>query len=566
MKKIFTTFMLAIMLSMPVLAQKTVEATDDFTAYNRNSISVITVNYNDQYDNFFESVVKNFNLGYKFDINKIKTDVIVLDGERTTPIDNTTWAPEKTDVETPADALSGMFDKFLSQMLTNIGPKVKANDSLVNVILTNLNEKNVGKQIFDYVLAPTADGAFTRTVLDERGLWNATDNDFNDAQMMQVNALGQDGESLLKNSYITVYDMKNPTKTVSKTTDKEGNTKESYSWNADVCAYVFAIANAEEVIDNILNNMWIYNTDDAATKAAKKQAYNDLKVELELVTTVGVNKLGTYLDEAMENVYEDLLTRLEQNIEQWQVTLDVQTVRPYITANAGVKEGIKNAQRYAIYKQVYNQKTETVELKRQGYARATEVADNLKVADGQSDTTYFYRISGMSILKGQEIMKQSNDLRMGVHANFNVSAFSTVDLGIDYLAFIQKNGTSHYALINAGYDMNTRDLYDAPFYNVSLGYMLGFKLKTLLEIQPFAAAACDIVDLDYPDDVDVADFAAYFANAGVRVVLNTFYPFQVYAQGSFSLKLYEGIYYKYYGGDNGRNGGLGLGAGFRYCF
>ena len=79
MKKIFTTFMLAIMLSMPVLAQKTVEATDDFTAYNRNSISVITVNYNDQYDNFFESVVKNFNLGYKFDINKIKTDVIVLD-------------------------------------------------------------------------------------------------------------------------------------------------------------------------------------------------------------------------------------------------------------------------------------------------------------------------------------------------------------------------------------------------------------------------------------------------------------------------------------------------------
>ena len=566
MKKIFTTFMLAIMLSMPVLAQKTVEATDDFTAYNRNSISVITVNYNDQYDNFFESVVKNFNLGYKFDINKIKTDVIVLDGERTTPIDNTTWAPEKTAVETPADALSGMFDKFLGQMLTNIGPKVKANDSLVNVILTNLNEKNVGKQIFDYVLAPTAEGAFTRTVLDERGLWNATDTEFNDAQMMQVNTLGQDGETLLKNSYITVFDMKNPTKNVITSKDKNGNEITSYTWDANVLAYVFTIANAEEVIANILDNMWIYNTDDAATKAAKKQAYNDLKVELELVTTVGVNKLGTYLDEAMENVYEDLLTRLEQNIEQWQVTLDVQTVRPYITANAGIKEGIQNAQRYAIYKQVYNQKTETVELKRQGYARATEVADNLKVADGQSDTTYFYRISGMSLLKGQEIMKQSNDLRMGFHANFNISAFSTVDLGIDYLAYIQKNGTSHYALINAGYDMNTQDLYDATFFNLSLGYMLGFKLKTLLEIQPFAAAACDIVDLDYPDDVDVADFAAYFANAGVRVVLNTFYPFQVYAQGSFSLKLYEGIYYKYYGGDNGRNGGLGLGAGFRYCF
>ena len=55
MKKIFTTFILAIMLSIPIpaLAQKTVEASDDFTAYNRNSVSVITINYNDQYDNFF---------------------------------------------------------------------------------------------------------------------------------------------------------------------------------------------------------------------------------------------------------------------------------------------------------------------------------------------------------------------------------------------------------------------------------------------------------------------------------------------------------------------------------
>lgn len=559
MKKIFTTFVLAIMLSLPVLAQKTVEATDDFTVYNRNSISVITVNYNDQYDNFFESLVKKFNIGYKFDINKIKTDAIVLKGERTTPIDNTTWAPEKTAVETPAAGFADMFDKYLNQMLSNIGPKVTANDSLVNVILTYLNENNVGKQIFDYVLAPTAEGAFTRTVLDERGLWNATDNDFNDAQMMQVNALGQDGESLLKNSYITVFDMKNPTKTVSKTTDKEGNTKESYSWNADVCAYVFAIANAEEVIDNILNNMWIYNTDDAATKAAKKQAYKDLKVELELVTAVGVNKSAEYLDEALETVYDDLLTRLEQNIEQWQVTLDVQTVRPYITANAGAKEGIKNAQRYAIYKQVYNQKTETVELKRQGYARATEVADNAKVADGVSDTTYFYRISGMSILKGQEIMKQSNDLRMGFNFNFNMLALSSVDFGVDYLAYIQKNGISHYALVNVGYSVPVLMDIDNTFTNVSLGYMLGLKLKTILEIQPFATAAIDIVDAGFGAD-NMMDYSAYYANGGVRVVLNTFYPFQLYAQGSLSIKLYDNGYYGY------NRSTLGLGAGFRYCF
>lgn len=564
MKKIFTTVILAIMLCIPALAQKTVEATDDFTSYNRNSISIVTLNYNDQYDEFFTQLVNNFNVGYKFDINKIKTTTIALNGTRTassevevTPIDNTTWAPESATAKEATAA--GMFDKILGQMLTNIGPKVQVNEEIVNKVLAHLNENNVGKQIFDYVLAPNENGVFSRTVLDERGLWNATDNDFNDAQMMQVNALGQNGESLLKNSYITVYDMKNPTKTVSKTTDKEGNTKESYSWNADVCAYVFAIANAQEVIDNILNNMWIYNTDDAATKAAKKQAYNDLKVELELVTAVGVNKSAEYLDEAMETVYEDLLNRLEQNIEKWQVTFDVQTVRPYITANAGTKEGIKNAQRYAIYKQVYDKKTKSVELKRQGYARATEVADNAKVADGQSDTSYFYRISGMSILKGQEIMKQSNDLRMGFHANFNMFALSSVDFGVDYLAYIQKNGISHYALVNVGYSVPVLMDINETFANVSLGYMLGLKLKTILEIQPFATAAIDIVDDGFSAD-NMMDYSAYYANGGVRVVLNTFYPFQLYAQGSLSIKLYDNGYYGY------NRSTFGLGAGFRYCF
>ena len=566
MKKIFTTVILAIILSIPALAQKTVEASDDFTAYNRNSVSVITINYNDQYDNFFSSLVNSFDIGYKFDINKIKTNTIVLNGKRTTPIDYTTWAPATfTTKKSASFDLSSMFDKYLDKLLYNIGSKVEANKSFVNTVLSNLNENNVGKQILDYVLAPTKEGVFTRTVLDERGLWNASDNEYLEAQMQQVNTFGQNGESLLKNSYIVVFDMKNPNKNVIFTKDKYGNTNKSYTWSANVFAYVFTIANAEEVINDILENMWIYKTDDAATKVAKRQAYKDLKVEMELVTAVGLNKTDEHLDVALESIYDELLNRLEQNIEKWQVTFDCQTVRPLITANAGIKEGIKNAQRYAIYKQVLDKETRTVELKRQGYARATVVADNAKVADGENDTTYFYRISGMSILNGTEIMKQSNDLRMGFHTNLNISSFSTIDFGIDYLTYIQKRGISHYALLNVGYDLDMLELYDATFLNVSIGYMLGLKLKTLLEIQPYATYAIDIVDAGFVTKDDIMDYTAYYANAGVRVVFNTLYPFQLYAQGSFSLKLSEGWDYYYHGGYN-RYGGIGLGAGFRYCF
>lgn len=567
MKKIFTTVILVIILSIPALAQKAVEATDDFTTYNRNSVSVITINYNDQYDDFFSSLVNSFDIGYKFDINNIKTKNIVLNGKRTTPIDHTTWAPAISAAKSNSSSdLSSMFDKYLNQLLNNVGSKVEANESFVNTVLSHLNENNVGKEIFDYIFAPTKEGVFTRRIIDDRGLWNASDNEYLESQMQQVNTFGQNGELLLKNSYIVVFDMKNPNKNVVVTKDKYGNTNKSYNWSANVLAYVFTIANAEEVVNDILENMWIYNTDDAATKAAKRQAYKDLKVEMELVATVGLNKTDEHLDVALESTYDDLLTRLEQKIENWQVTFDCQTVRPYITANAGIKEGIKNAQRYAIYKQVFDKETKTVELKRQGYARATEVADNAKVADGQNDTTYFYRISGMSVLKGTEIMKQSNDLRMGFHANLNISSFSTIDFGIDYLAYIQKNGISHYALLNAGYDLDLLDLYDATFFNLSVGYMLGLKFKTLLEIQPFATAALDIVDAAFlTDDDDIMDYTAYYANAGVRVVLNSFYPFQLYAQGSFSFKLSEGWNYYYHGGYN-RYVGIGLGAGFRYCF
>ena len=133
-------------------------------------------------------MVESFNIGYKFDINEIKTDVIVLDGPRTSaaktvvsPIDNTTWAPEQEAAE----------EEIALPFFSGFAPKVKADEATLGKILAYLNTNNVGKQIFDYVLAPDANGQFTRTILDQRGLWNATDTDYEDAKMQQVNTMGQ---------------------------------------------------------------------------------------------------------------------------------------------------------------------------------------------------------------------------------------------------------------------------------------------------------------------------------------------------------------------------------------
>lgn len=378
-------------------------------------------------------------------------------------------------------------------------------------------------------------------------------------KMVKCNRLIQwvkNGEALIENSYFVVYDMKNPEKVEVKTT-KDGQEVITYNWKADACAYVYTIANAKEIINTVVNDMWIYDNDMAEVKEAKKQAYDNLKVEMELVTTIGLTEVGDYLDEALENVYEDLLVHLEKQIEKWQATFDCQTVKPYITANAGKKEGIKNAQRYAIYGQVYDKKTEKSEFKRKGYARATEVADNVTIADGVADTTYFFRISGMTPMKGTEIMKQKNDLRIGIHANFNLlPGLSNIDAGVDYLAFIQKNGISHYALINAGFDLAEE------YTNISVGYMIGLKLKILLEIQPYAAYAMDINNAGFASEGDIMDYTADWVKAGARVVLNSFYPFQIFVEGNCALQLTEKDYY----GKRDNGGlGIGVGAGVKYC-
>ena len=496
MKK-FIFSVVSVMFAISVMAQEQVKPeqnVEQFATYNRSSVSVIALDYNDEWDEVFQPIVENYTISSKFDINKIPTKHIAVEGVvRTTPkdsvvspVDETVFAPQVTEEVVPDSSALGKFANIMGGMgsMMDMLMPAKSDAATQAAILAYLNENNVGKEILSYILARDAEGKFSRAIMDERSAWNATDEDLAADQGLQVKRFGQDGHTLIKGSYLTVYDMKNPSKTVTK---KDDGT-ESISWSAVVSAYVYEIENAEEVVNNVLGNMWINDDDDAATKAAKKAAYDSLQVTVKLSAAEAVKVSDKYMDAALKTSYEKTLTKLSKKIEAWKVTAPCETVRPYITAKVGTKEGIKNADRYAIYGQKWNKKTEASEYKRLGYARATVIADNMKVADGQSDSTYFYQIGGRR-LKGDftEIVKQSNDLKLGVRLGGGYQALSNVNLGVDYLAYMHKNGISHYGIIDLGLGFS----YDM-YFNVAFGYQVGLKVKQVMEFQPFVKFAIDM--------------------------------------------------------------------------
>ena len=594
MKRKLLLMAFVVTMALPAFTQRIVESTEEFVSYDRNSISVIVTKYNDQYDNTVYSTVSGFSFGSKFDVNNIDTKAVSVRQSRQLPEGSTSGWGYTPDEATASD------------------------------VLAQLNNNNVGKEILNYILNPDAQGRFTREIINARGQWNASDKDYIESKATQVNTMGEDGEKLIAKSYIIVFDLKNPERVETQAKDKNGKTYTIVTWKGKVGAMVYQIANAKELIADVLNNMWIYEHDSASAADAKKKAYDNLKVRMELVGSAGVSTSGKELNNVIANAKDQLIKKLEDEIPAWQVTIDCETVTPFITAKIGAKEGVRNGQRYGIYGQVYNRSNDRLEFKRKGYVRATEVADNRRVADGTADSTYFYRISGTATLTGAEILKQRNDFGLGISVNYNYNgsnlaptknrtfgSFSMIDIGLDYLVHIHKRGFSHYAMVGIGLDKFSGDnLYKgqkefgtygmeidpegqfrfkngASYTNVFIGYMFGIKIKQFAEIQPFLRGGIDMVSVSGDlDETALKAIAAnenytikkesdlkkssngYYLDPGIRLTLNVIYPVQIFVQANYSILLTGGDKYNIINNymkdcGYGHSNGLGVGGGVR---
>ncbi len=612
------------LLTMPMLAfadgqVKTKVISSD---YSRNSISNVVVTYGDRWDNEVVMGINAINTGAKFDLNEIQTKTVRLTGAYRTAEEQQKAAAANTEQKSSSfkEMFSGIGDSFKS-MGNGIAAKP---DTLTQRLLTEyINNNNIGKQIFDYVLAVDKQGCFHYDIMVERSRWNATDEDVHLDNASQVKQMDENGPALLANSYIIVYDAKE-TK-IGEATKKDGTKVPVYM--ANVSAYVFAIDSAENVIGNILGNMWINNDEPAETKAAKRSLYANVHIPMKCVAAVSASASSEKsMTDAITGSYNEILRKAENKISAWEVSATLEDVKPYITAKIGTKEGIKNAQRFKIYGNKGDADEGTLRTVKKGYARATVINDNDTIADGETGVSYFYQISGAK-LKGTEFIKQSNDIKLGVSIDYNYNglgwpnqkvfgAFSMVDVTFDYLAYMHKNGISHYARINVGYDIKTKSMlaqgmakqlgiekeeaeealgyevinynhgeasYNSGFYhldkgvsfvNVSVGYMCGLKLKQVIEFQPMLNIGADMPvyhgSVNLTKEQKKTNYGV-FIDPGIRFVFNCGYPFQIFVQGDYSVMVMQGDTYKDLNSTlkfcgNERKMGLGLAAGVKWTF
>ena len=549
MKKLFTS--LALCGCLVVSAQEKVRENvqDD---YKRNSLSIIVVDRGDNYDDTVFEAVRSINLGDKFDLNLIPTNRITISGNR-------------------ANTVGGI----------EVGKAVNASD--------------LGKEILSYWFDRQADGTMNAKRLEQRGNYNADDQDVLNARAAKVGpeSLGDTGYALVNGSYVMILDYSGIT--------SSKNDKQEVSWSVTTNAYVYQIDYSEDIEAQVIE-AWVYEDDTPETIARKNEAYDKILVGMSPKATVSYTTSAKEADggvrAAIVEGYGETLLRLENQIPAWNVTTSIALRNP-LRAKIGTKEGVKNRMRFQAYMVKGDRKTGEPYTVSKGYIRATTIADNRGMATGQSTKfTEFYQISGGKIDEGMTI-KQKNDLGMGVSLGYKVGGLAPYNLTVDYLASINTKGFSHYGLLNIGYDMfsgskigdkvgkyldagDLTGLTDGgiSYINFGIGYGFGIRPIRHVELMPFIMGGGDYMmnhndflkeDAGEETEDSFSKKIAWYGNAGLRVNFNVKYPLQLFIQADYTLLIEEGSYYKAFNdllkvGDLGHKNSFGIMAGVKWTF
>lgn len=548
MKKLFTS--LALCGCLVVSAQEKVRENvqDD---YKRNSLSIIVVDRGDNYDDTVFEAVRSIDLGDKFDLNLIPTNRITISGNR-------------------ANTVGGI----------EVGKAVNASD--------------LGKEILSYWFDRQADGTMNAKRLEQRGNYNADDQDVLNARAAKVGpeSLGDTGYALVSGSYVMILDYSGIT--------SSKNDKQEVSWSVTTNAYVYQIDYSQDIEAQVIE-AWIYEDDTPEVIARKNEAYAKILVGMSPKATVSYTTSAKEADggvrAAIVEGYGETLLRLENQIPAWNVTTAIAKRNP-LRAKIGTKEGVKNRMRFRAYL-VKGDKNGNPYTVPKGYIRATTVADNRGMATGQSTKfTEFYQISGGKIDEGMTI-KQKNDLGMGVSLGYKVGGLAPYNLTVDYLASINTKGFSHYGLLNIGYDMfsgskigdkvgkyldagDLTGLTDGgiSYINFGIGYGFGIRPIRHVELMPFIMGGGDYMmnhndflkeDAGEETEDSFSKKIAWYGNAGLRVNFNVKYPLQLFIQADYTLLIEEGSYYKAFNdllkvGDLGHKNSFGIMAGVKWTF
>lgn len=473
--------------SISALAQREVVTSN----YHRSGLSMVTVVRGDSYDTVTSEQVADYNPGDKFDINNLATKTIKISGSRENQI-----------------------------------PKEK--------VVEAVNAQPFGKEILSCLFNRDKNGMMDDKTIRYRGNYDAKDQDVINARASYIgaDALGDMGEELVDKNYIAVFDFYN----MGKETDAKG--KDTYYTLAE--GYLFKIDLKDLTLDEFFKQCWIYEDDSAAVKAQKRKAFDNLDIVMTPVSSGSTMGQSSSQAVAIENAISTMFVSFEFGTTDWAVASTITGTKP-LRAKIGTKENLANGERFRAYSYREDRNGNLISVPR-GYLRATTVADNTGMSEGNSQPSEFIQVSDLTSIENGWTIRREKDWRLGVSLGYG-GGFrgNSVRLGVDYLAWARTNGWTSYILTDFTADFrgggNVTNVYFA------LGYGHAMRLMHVLEVMPYLTIGDDYMGPTGGGGDNESNFqflrrSGFVFEPGVKASVNIMYPLQAFAKIYYDALLY----------------------------
>jgi len=307
-----------------------------------------------------------------------------------------------------------------------------------------------------------ASGRVDYSTIFKRGEYNATDNTMIAANASNEGLSGVQSDAI-SNVINNVYLLIQQTGTITTKSSKDGST-----YSVPFKSYLLQVDLSELFATNQFYSTFSQKDADVASKINNYNfkiklisvsegigSTSDKELELQGLKMVSTPK-------SQEQIYTDLATATidgglidhANNYEAFKVKTRINSVGP-ITAKIGKKEGLRIDDRFEVFRNKIDEKSGEKFARKLGYLRVAKVADNEKVADGNSEPSKFYKAPARGVEKN-DVMKELPET--GIQVGVEIAAFSGLDgesvtapmVNIDYVTHLIKGNRLTASYLNYG--------------------------------------------------------------------------------------------------------------------
>ena len=433
MKKINVLLLLALLFTTTYSIAQKIEA--QTATYVRNGLSIHFATPS----GFSNDVLNSIKVSGKYDDNSFGDNILRLNSSYSGQGSSSNDKKSKTTSLVESEAATPEYQAVLAAIASQ-----KIPNKVIAKILLN------------------ASGRVDYATIFKRGEYNATDNTMIAANASNEGLTGVQSDAV-SNVLNNVYLLIQQTGSITSKSSKDGST-----YSVPFKSYLLQVDLSELFATN-----QFYKTFSAkdADVAAKINNYNfkiklisvsegigstsDKELELQGLKMVSTPK-------SQEQIYSDLATATidgglidhANNYEAFKVKTRINSVGP-ITAKIGKKEGLRIDDRFEVFRNKIDEKSGEKFARKLGYLRVAKVADNEKVADGNSEPSKFYKAPARGVEKN-DVMKELPET--GIQVGVEIAAFSGLDgesvtapmVNIDYVTHLIKGNRLTASYLNYG--------------------------------------------------------------------------------------------------------------------